>query len=95
MGRPKGGHKPRYDYEQCYWCGRYAKLHCHHVFEGSTRQASDKYGLTVNLCPQCHSAVHSGKGLEMRNTLHQEFQKVFELDHTREEFIKEFIKSYL
>lgn len=76
--------------EECYICGKYDYLQCHHVFEGANRQASERFGLTVNICPTCHRSVHSGWGKEMRDALHVEFQKVFELDHTREEFIKNF-----
>lgn len=81
--------------DACYWCGRYAYLQRHHVFEGSNRQNSEKYGLVVNLCPECHRSMHSGHGKEKRQELHEEFQKVFEMDHSREEFIKIFTKSYL
>lgn len=75
---------------ECYWCGKWDYLECHHVFEGSNRSASTKYGLMVDLCPACHRKIHSGKGWQMRKTLHEDFQRVFEKDHTREEFIKEF-----
>lgn len=80
---------------ECYWCGKWAYLDVHHVFEGSKRQASDKHGFTVKLCRVCHNTVHSGKGLSMRKELHEEFQKIYEFDHSREDFIKEFGISYL
>lgn len=85
------------EYEECYYCGKWGYLDEHHVFEGTADRAkSEKYGLKVKLCRSCHTAVHNGYGLEMRRELHEEFQKIFEMDHSREEFIKEFsCGSYL
>lgn len=44
----------------CYWCGRARKTEVHHVFNASDRNASEKYGLTVNLCRECHDRLHFG-----------------------------------
>lgn len=76
--------------EECYLCGRWDYLDRHHVFEGANRDASERYGLVVKICRPCHNMVHSSKGKDARDALHKEFQEIFELDHTREEFIKEF-----
>ncbi len=41
------------DYKKCFLCGRNGngdRLELHHIFGGSRRKLSDKYGLTVYLC---------------------------------------------
>lgn len=44
----------------CYLCGKTANLECHHVFGGANRKASDRYGLTVRLCHECHNEPPHG-----------------------------------
>lgn len=73
-------------------------MEMHHVFYGNGNRAkSDKYGYIVPLCHYHHNespeGVHFNKRLDLR--LKQDFQELFERDHTREEFIGEFGKSYL
>lgn len=42
------------DEKKCFICGSTQNLECHHIFEGSLRKASEKYGLKVWLCARCH-----------------------------------------
>lgn len=86
----------------CYLCGANGSmdyLHWHHVFGGSNRKWSEKYGLKVRLCGQrCHenglNAVHRSKATADR--LKKEAQRAFESAHgTREDFIQIFGKNYL
>ena len=82
----------------CYLCRKYAKVEKHHIFGGPNRWLSEKYGLTVYLCPDCHRekpwAVHNSAA-QMR-LLHREGQKVWEdTIGTREEFMKIFGRNYL
>ena len=35
------------DQRRCFICGKYTATDTHHVFQGSNRAASDRYGLTV------------------------------------------------
>ena len=84
--------------EVCYICGRGGKLHKHHIFGGNpNRERSEQYGLTVHLCPDCHTegkdAVH--KDAEIMEALHKIGQAAFEREHTREEFMRIFGKNYL
>lgn len=85
------------DEKKCYICGRYMTLQCHHIFGGTAnRRKSEKYGLKVWLCFDHHigrDGVHYNKIL--MDSLHRIGQKEFEKNHTREEFIKEFGRSYL
>ncbi|MBR3636099.1 MAG: phosphoenolpyruvate carboxykinase [Lachnospiraceae bacterium] len=78
----------------CYLCGCYGNTEVHHIFGGSVRQISDKYGLVVHLCPMCHKKLHDhGEG---KQYLHEIGQQVYEEQiGTREQFIQEFIRSYL
>ena len=74
-------------------------LHEHHIFEGTARRKlSAKYGLKVYLCHRHHVtdtrySIHYQKQLDLE--LKQLAQKKSEETHTREEFIENFIKSYL
>ena len=81
----------------CYLCGAYTKTDEHHIFGGPCRKTSTRYGLTVNLCRNCHDKLHHHReGYELKRDLHQKGQQVYE-DRigSREQFIKDFIMSYL
>lgn len=75
-------------------------VHEHHIFGGPNRKKSEKYGLKVYLCPYHHLAGVGGKDSvhgnpEIMDAYHSIGQRIFEQDHTREEFMREFGKSYL
>lgn len=80
---------------ECFRCGSTYNLETHHVFYGKNRPLSDKYGLTVRLCPSCHrgkNGVHFNKGF---NDKLKEFgQECFEASHPRLDFVKVFGKNY-
>lgn len=59
---------------ECRLCGRVGPTEVHHVFSGSYRKRSDEFGATVNLCPECHRYIHSGKGVEAKRQLQCEVQ---------------------
>ena len=90
----------------CFLCEAFQEhnsniLHEHHIFEGCRRKKSEQYGLKVNLCMTHHTgdingnkkAVHFNKEYDLM--LKEMAQRVFEETHTREEFRKEFGKSWL
>lgn len=83
--------------EKCYLCGKYGPVEEHHVFSGPCRPISDRYGLVVHICRNCHSLIHdSEKGKDMKLRLHQEGQKIYEQRiGNRRAFIQDFIRSYL
>ena len=70
-------------------------LHKHHIFE---EKQSEKYGLKIWLCHR-HPITDSRYSIRYQNQLDLELkqlaQKKFEKIHSREKFIKHFIKSYL
>jgi len=82
---------------RCYECGRYGILQKHHIFGGADRKKSEKYGLTVHLCPDCHvctpQAVHNNRRFMVR--LRQIGQREFESQYSHEKFMKEFGRNYL
>ena len=78
----------------CYLCGKYGDMELHHIFGGSVRQTADKHGLVVHLCPSCHKRLHDHG--ENKQLLHEIGQQAYEDQiGTREQFIEEFIRSYL
>ena len=92
---------------ECYLC-RYLYGHCntrglhtHHCFEGGTsgrRQMSEKYGLTVKLCPMHHNASSEGVHFNKENDLiiKRMAQEYYEAHiGSRDDFRRDFIKSYL
>lgn len=92
------------DRTYCFLCGRRNQngmdaLEEHHVFEGNGRRAkSEEYGLKVYLCGwTCHRLGENSahKNREVSLNLKRMAQKKFEEIHSREEFWKEFGKSYL
>lgn len=83
---------------ECFLCGSTWSLENHHVFFGAkNRKMSDKYKMTVMLCPNCHrisnESVHLNRKVDL--ALKSTFQSIFEETHTREEFFKAFGRSYL
>lgn len=82
--------------KQCYLCGRQTGLERHHVMAGSNRKLSEKYGLTVWLCHNCHTGT---KGAQYDRTkgdsLKQDAQRAFEKEYSHEEWMDIFRKNYL
>lgn len=83
--------------KECYVTGDTNNLHCHHIYQGSNRQISEKYGFKVWLRADWHNmsdyGVHFNKELDLH--LKQRCQKEYEKTHTREEFIKLIGKNFL
>lgn len=92
---------------ECYLCRLFYErsntqgLHTHHIYAGGTsgrRNKSDKLGMTVKLCPMHHNASSEGVHFNKENDLilKQMGQQYYEAHiGTREEFIRDFYKSYL
>lgn len=83
------------DLNVCYFCHGMA-TDKHEVFCGTAnRQKSKNHGLVVGLCRMHHDIVHHFPKGECNRILHIEGQLKYEESHSREEFIKEFGRSYL
>lgn len=84
---------------KCFLCGRYGLLEEHHIFGGSNRKKSEKFGLKVGLCSDCHrngsNAVH--RCAETAQWLHEYGQRKFMCEYmaTIDDFIALFGKNYL
>lgn len=89
--------------KECFLCGRNGngdRLERHHIFGGSRRPLSEKYGLVVYLCgSRCHRngeyAVH--RNAETMALLHRYGQRkaMSENNWAEREFIKNFGRNYL
>ena len=81
-----------HDLSECYFCGAPA-TDKHEIFEGTAnRQKSIQNGLVVGLCRNHHNAVHSSKSLAL--TLKRAGKIAFLKNHTEEEFLKIFGRTY-
>ena len=85
---------------ECYICGLqesdYVQMERHHLLEGrGRRQISDRYGLVVDLCTNCHFKAHHDS--EFMDFLHRTGQRkaMNEQGWTTAEFIAVFGKNYL
>lgn len=85
------------DMEHCYFTGN-SPVERHHIFGGSNKKSSEQHGYVVPLRPDLHpNGVMAGKNAaEIDKHLKEMAQRHFEENHgTREDFRKEFGKSYL
>lgn len=74
----------------CECCGCYSeRLDPHEIFGGSNRKRSIKHNFVALICRKCHDDELKIKELR------ENFQKEYEKNHTREDFIKLIGKSYL
>lgn len=88
---------------KCFLCGSNGNgdpLDRHHIFGGSRRKKSERYGLVVDLCHnRCHIfgeyAAHNNADTMFE--LHQYGQRkaMEENNWTTEDFIREFGKNYI
>jgi hypothetical protein len=85
------------DKRECYFCGKLTDLSVHHVFAGvANRPISEKYGLKVYLCQNCHTGTDGAQYDKTKNRqLKQDAQFAFEREHSRSEWMKLIGKNYL
>lgn len=85
------------DMDHCFYTGN-APVERHHIFGGSRKASSERYGYIIPLRPDLHpNGVFAGQAAGLIDKeLKQMAQRHFEENiGTREEFIKEFGKSYI
>ena len=80
------------DLTHCIICGR-KKEHLHEVYSGSFRLRSIKNDMVIPLCFEHHREIHNNIKLSLYYK--QLCQKLYEKNHSREEFIKIFGRNYL
>ncbi len=69
----------------------------HHIFGGPNRGNSEKWGLKIWLCADHHrlGKRSAHQDAEIADALHRMGQRKFEETHSREEFLRVFMRSYL
>ena len=67
---------------ECFLCGKYGPTEVHHIFYGSgRRKISDREGLIVYLCSECHrgtKGVHGRDGGQLGDRLKRIAQEAWE-----------------
>ena len=87
----------------CWLCGRNGTadpLDRHHIFGGSNREKSERYGLVVDLCHHdCHifgrDSVHLNADTMRRLHAYGQIKAMRENGWSIDDFIREFGKNYL
>lgn len=85
------------DMDHCYFTGA-APVERHHIFGGSNRKRSEKYGFVVPLRPDLHpNGVFAGPDAKEIDTKLKTMAQEYYEEHygTRDDFRREFGKSYL
>ena len=79
--------------ERCFLCGTWGQLEKHHIFGGPNRKWSEKYGMTVHLCPVCHRDNRRGVhgDAEKMLAVHQIGQRAFEQKYSHKKFMQVFL----
>lgn len=85
---------------KCFICGRHMPTESHHIFFGTAnRKLSDKYGLKVDLCHECHNEPPNG--VHFSNIQCRFLQKIAQSEAMRyygwskDEFMQIFGRNYL
>ena len=83
--------------KRCYLCGSTSFLEKHHIFNGADRKKSEKYGLKVYLCHNCHNEPPSGVHHNAQNNkeLKAIGQKAFAEKYPTLDFFTIFKRNYL
>lgn len=83
--------------ERCFLCGRAVNLERHHIMAGTAnRKLSEKYGLWVWLCHDCHTGKQGAQyDRELNQRLKRLAQTAFEAKHNHDEWMAAFRKNYL
>lgn len=85
------------DWEHCYFpdCSN-RPTDTHHLFGGARRKHSERDGLKIHVCRQCHIEIHEGEAcFYLQTILHKVGQRRFEETRTREEFMERYGRNYL
>ena len=79
---------------ECYITGSRRDLDLHHVYAGSRRKLSDKWGCVVWLRHDIHMDLHQ-RNTALDRRIQRECQERFEEIHGHDTFMRVFGKSYL
>ena len=81
----------------CYLCGKQYALERHHIWAGvANRRISEREGLWVWLCHDCHTGTEGAQYEKDKNLyLKQVAQAEYEKNHTHDEWMRLIRKNYL
>lgn len=81
----------------CYLCGRVTMLERHHVMSGTAnRPLSERYGLWVWLCHDCHTGTQGAQYNPVKNfELRADGQAAFEKQYGHDAWMKVFRRNYI
>nr|DAV56310.1 MAG TPA: Recombination enhancement, RecA-dependent nuclease [Caudoviricetes sp.] len=88
-----------FDGKRCFMCGTTSRIERHHIFGGAYRKKSEREGLVVYLCHECHNEPPNGVHHNRSNMdwLRAIGQKSW-MGHygkTADDFIKEYGRNYI
>lgn len=85
--------------KECFLCGQVKQTDRHHIFGASMRKKSEKYGLVVDLCRNCHTegknSVHKNARTMEKLHIYGQKKAMQENGWSIEDFRREFYKNYL
>ncbi len=83
--------------KECYLCGRKTCLERHHILSGvANRKLSEKYGLWVYLCHDCHTGPDGAQyNPEKNRELKKQAQIAFEELYGHQKWMSVFMKNYI
>lgn len=84
--------------DRCYICHSVRGLERHHIYAGTRRKISEKYGACVMLCYECHRGKHGAHGtggIDARLKQEAQVDLMKKYGWTTEEFIKIFGRNYV
>ena len=70
--------------DYCFICGATHSLETHHCLGGSYRQIADRLGMTVKVCPDCHTmnpdSIHRDPKAKDKKLL-QKLAQIWAMEH--------------
>lgn len=78
----------------CGVCGVTQWCEPHHVFAGTARRISDKYGAVVYLCRNCHEEIHNNPAAFKWLQAETQAKVMAEQGWTLEDWMNHFHKNY-
>ena len=82
------------DFDTCYVCGR-PRQQFHHCIGAAYRKKSEKYGLIIPICEQCHREVHDSPNQELNKKLKADAESKFLMIYSFETWMSAFHKNFL
>ena len=79
---------------RCRVCGRYGVTDIHHIFGGRFRQLSERMGLVIELCRECHHKAHHNSefGIALKHDAELDW---LEQGHSLEEWMEIFHRTWV